>query len=235
MASQISELELEVPPLVDGERLTLDEFERRWDAMPEVKKAELLEGVVYMPPAALSMDHGAPHFNLVGWLGLYAMLTKGVGGADNASLRFDNANMPEPDALLRILETHGGKSWIGPKRVLEGAPELLAEISVTSKKVDLGIKLPIYERKGIQEYIVWRVKDKALDWFVLREGKYEPLPPGPDGLIRSRVFPGLWLDPAALIAEDSAQLLAAARLGHGSPEHCAFIGDLQRRAAGNVE
>ena len=106
-----------IPPLRDGDRMTWDEFERRWDAMPEVKKAELLEGVVYMPPPPVSDEHGIPHFDLIGWLAMYRFATPGVVGADNATVRLDMANAPQPDALLRILASHGGHARIDAQRV----------------------------------------------------------------------------------------------------------------------
>jgi Uma2 family endonuclease len=229
MATDIRVPAVGIPPLRDGDRLTRAEFERRWDAMPEVKKAELIEGVVHMPPA-LSIDHGAPHFDLIAWLGWYKTLTLGIGGADNASIRFNDRNMPQPDALLRILDTHGGRCRVTDDRYLEGGPELIAEISRTTKDIDLGVKRDVYRRFGVQEYIVWRVTDRAVDWFALRGGVYEPLAPGGDGITRSEVFPGLWLDAAALINGDSPRVLTAAQLGHGSPEHNAFIAELRRRA-----
>lgn len=212
----------------DGDRMTREEFERRWDAMPEVKKAELIEGVVYMPP--VSRSHGTPHFNFITWLGLYQLLTPGTEGADNTSIRFDDMNMPQPDALLRILETHGGRSRVDADGYYESGPELIAEIARTSTSYDLGVKREVYRRFGVQEYIVWRVEDRAIDWFALRNGVYVALATGPGGVLRSEVFPGLWLDPAALVVGDAARLLAVAQQGHGSPEHAAFIRELQRRA-----
>jgi hypothetical protein len=229
MATDIRTLELEVPLLRNGDRLSREEFERRWDAMPEVKKAELIDGVVYMPPI-LTMDHGEPHFSLITWLGIYQIITPGVGGADNASILFDDENVPQPDALLRILETHGGQSRISSKRVLEGGPEVVAEIANTTVSFDLGIKKEIYNRFNVQEYIVWRVPDQSVDWFVLRNNKYVSLNPGADGVIRSEVFPGLWLDPKALIYGDSGKLLEVSRQGHDSQEHREFIAELKRRA-----
>jgi Uma2 family endonuclease len=197
--------------------------------MPEGMKAELIEGVVSMAPS-LSVDHGEPHFDLIGWLYLYRVLTQGVAGADNASIRFDDRNMPQPDVLLRILESHGGRCRVSADRCLEGGPELVAEVSATTTAHDLGIKRDLYRRFGVQEYIVWRVADRAVDWFALHEGCYFPLDPRPDGVIQSQVFPGLWLHPAALVAGDMAQLLRTAQEGHGTPEHSEFIRELQRRA-----
>ena len=218
-----------VPPLREGDRLTRAEFERRWNAMPEGTKAELIEGVVSMAPS-LTLDHGEPHFDLIGWLYLYRVLTPGVAGADNASIRFDDRNMPQPDVLLRILESHGGRCRVSADRCLEGGPELVAEVSATTTAHDLGIKRDLYRRFGVQEYIVWRLADRAVDWFALHEGYYFSLDPRPDGVIQSQVFPGLWLHPAALVAGDMAQLLRTAQEGHGTPEHSEFIRELQRRA-----
>ncbi len=228
MATDVTALSTEVPPLRDGDRLTRPEFERRWDAMPEVKKAELVDGVVYMP--ALARDHGVPHFGLIGWLWMYQTLTPGTEGADNASVRFDDDNMVQPDALLRVLESHGGRCRVTRDRYLEGGPELVVEIANTTADEDIGAKRDVYRRFGVQEYIVWRVADRALDWFVLRNGYYWPLAPSADGIVRSEVFPGLWLDPVATVAGDTARVLTVAQLGHGSPEHAAFVTELRCRA-----
>ena len=229
MATDTRPAAVQVPPLRHGDRMDVAEFERRWDAMPEVTTAELIDGVVYMTP--VSRSHGVTHFDLLTWLGLYRLLTPGVEGADNASVRIRPRNMPQPDGLLRILESHGGRSRVGDGDILEGAAELVAEVSVTTADHDLGAKREVYRRLGVQEYVVWRVEDRAVDWFVLREGVYVPLAPGPDGVFRSEVFPGLWLNPAALIAGDGAALLRTAQEGHGTPEHAAFIRELERRAA----
>ena len=66
-----------------------------------------------------------------------------------------------------------------------------------------------------------------VDWFVLHEGRYEPLAPASDGLLRSRVFPGLWLDPAALIRGELAMVLAVVEQGVNSPEHAEFAARLR--------
>ena len=229
MATGMTDPLIEVPPLRHGERMSREEFERRWDAMPDLKRAELIEGVVYLMPA-LSRDHGVSHFDLITLLGWYRAQTPGVEGADNASVRFDDLNMPQPDILLRIDEDHGGRSRVGNDGYYEAGPELIAEIAVTSAAYDLGVKLKVYQRDGVPEYIVWRVDDRAVDWFVLSNGRYVRSDPGADGILRSDVFPGLWLDPAALVAGDAAKLFAIAQQGHASAEHAEFVRELQRRA-----
>jgi hypothetical protein len=159
-----------VPPLQAGDRLSRPEFERRFDSTPNLKKAELIEGVVYMPPPVSDKYHGRPHFDLITWLGMYRSATPGVVGGDNGSLRLDLDNEPQPDAYLRILSECGGQSRIDAEGYVEGAPELVAEVAASSVSYDLHVKLNVYRRHGVREYIVWRVLDEAIDWFVLREG-----------------------------------------------------------------
>jgi Uma2 family endonuclease len=219
-----------VPPLQTGDRLTRAEFERRYAAMPHLKKAELIEGVVYMP-SPVSDDHSGPHFDLITWLGLYRMATPGVVGGDNGTLRLDLDNAPQPDAFLRILETHGGQARLDDDRYITGAPELVAEVAVSSVSLDLHGKLNVYRRNGVREYVVWRVQDGEVDWFVLRESRYEMRPRTPGGLYQSEVLPGLWLDPAALVRGDLLGVFPVVQQGLASAEHAAFVTRLQHAAA----
>ena len=148
---------------------------------------------------------------------------------DNGSLRLDLSNMPQPDALLIVRPEYGGRVRIGEDDYIEGGPELVAEVSASSAGYDLGEKQAAYLRNGVLEYIVWRVLDRAVDWFVLRDDRYERLAPGADGILRSAVFPGLWLDPAALTGGDSARVLAVLQQGIGSAEHAGFVDQLGAR------
>lgn len=220
-----------IPPLRNGDRLSRAEFERRYCAMPEVKKAELIEGVVYMP-SPVSNEHSFSHFGVMFWVTHYWAFTPGIAGGDNGTLRLDLDNEPQPDAFLRILETHGGHSRVDGDGYVTGGPELVGEVSVSRVSIDLHSKLNVYRRNGVQEYVVWRVEDQAIDWFALREGQFEPLPLGADGLYRSEVLPGLWLDPAALMRADPARVLAVLQQGLASPEHAAFVARLQQAGAG---
>jgi Uma2 family endonuclease len=221
-----------IPPLENGDRLTRPEFERRYDAMPHLKKAELIEGVVYVPSPVSFDKHGGLHFDLIGWLAQYRMTTPGVRGGDNTSLRLDLDNMPQPDAFLMLLPSHGGQAVIDEDGYVAGAPELIAEVAASSASYDLHDKLGVYRRSGAREYVVWRVYDQAIDWFLLREGRYEPLPPGEDGIYRSEVLPGLWLAPAALLGGDLATVGQVLQQGLASPEHAEFVRRLQQAAAG---
>lgn len=217
-----------VPELRAGDRLTRAEFERRYAAMPHVKKAELIEGVVYMPSPVTQEDHGGPHFDVITWLGVYRAGTPGVEGGDNSTLRLDLDNEPQPDAFLRILPDYGGQSHNSGKYVA-GAPELIAEVAASSVSYDLHDKLRAYRRNEVREYVVWRVWDRAIDWFVLRDDRYERLAPNAEGQHRSEIFPGLWLEPAALLRGDLAQVIAVLQQGLASPEHAEFMTRLQRQ------
>jgi len=217
-----------VPPLQPGDRLTRAEFERRFDATPGLKKAELIEGVVYMPPPVSQEGHSSPHFDLIGWLSAYRAATPGIQGGDNGSLRLDLDNMPQPDAFLRITEACGGQSRIDADGYVEGAPEFVAEVAATSASYDLHAKLNVYRRHGVREYLVWRVFDRAIDYFVLLDGRYDRLPPTANTLYHSEVFPGLWLDPAALIAGDLAKVTTVLQKGLASRKHAAFVARLKK-------
>ncbi len=147
-----------LPPLRSGDHLTRDEFERRYRAMPAVHKAELIEGVVYMPSPVSAEDHGEPHFDLNGWLFVYRAHTPQVRGGDNATLRLDLDNEPQPDGYLRLLPECGGQARLVDGYVT-GAPELIVEVAASSASYDLHEKLNAYRRNGVREYVVWRVWD----------------------------------------------------------------------------
>jgi Uma2 family endonuclease len=227
--ADIPDVPVVVPPLRAGDRLTSVEFERRYNAIPDCKKAELIEGVVYMPSPVSTEEHAAPHFDLIGWLALYRAATPGVQGGDNATLHLDLDNRPQPDAFLRLLPEHGGQSRTSDDGYVEHAPELVAEVAASSASYDLHDKLNAYRRNGVREYVVWRVLDKAVDWYVLRGGRYEPLALSASGYYQSEVFPGLWLDAAALLRGDLAGVLQVLQQGLASPEHTQFKTHLQQR------
>jgi Uma2 family endonuclease len=214
-----------IPPLENGDRLTRDEFERRYDAMPGLKKAELIEGVVYVPSPTRLHHHGRPHAHLIGWLVQYEVATPGVVVADNSTARLDLDNEPQPDALLLIEPARGGQAVIDADDYIQGAPELVAEVAASSASYDLHAKLNVYRRNAVREYLVWRVLDRVVDWFVLRGGQFVPLA-ADGGLLKSEVFPGLWLDPEALVRGDMVRAMAVLQQGLGSPEHAAFVARL---------
>lgn len=215
------------PPLNSGDRLSRAEFERRYTAHPDIKKAELIEGVVYVSSPISYDKHADPHFNIITWLGVYRAATPGVKGGDNATLRLDLENEPQPDGLLRLEPTLGGKSVVTDDDYLEGVPELIVEIAASSASYDLHDKRRAYARNGVQEYLVIQTYEQRLDWFALHDDGYRLLQPDEQGILRSQVFPGLWLQPAALWSGDLAALLAVLQEGLASPEHAAFVEQLQ--------
>ena len=181
-----------------------------------------------MPSPVSTKRHGNPHFRLITWLGAYEARTSGVEGGDNSSLVLDLANEPQPDAFLRILPESGGQTGTDKNGYVEGGPELIGEVAATTASYDLHDKLRAYFRHGVQEYVVWRVAQQEIDWFVWDAGGYERLAPNAKRLYQSRVFPGLWLDPAALIAGNMTRVLEVAARGIASKEHTAFVRRLQR-------
>jgi hypothetical protein len=218
-----------VPPLENGDRLTRLEFERRYNAMPEHVRAELVEGVVIMASPVRHTMHGAPHFDLITWAGMYRVGTPGVFGGDNATIRLDVDNELQPDICLLIDPAHGGKASIDRDDYIAGPPEFVGEVAASTVSIDLGPKLNAYRRNGDGEYLVWRVQDAAIDWFVLREERFDRLLPDADGITRSIMLPGLWLDTAALLSGDLAQIHAVLREGLASTTHAAFVTSLAMR------
>ena len=218
-----------IPPLEPGDRLTRAEFERRYQSMAHVKKAELVEGVVYMPSPVRFDRHGHQHYRLIRWIGLYEGATPGLMGADNTTVRLDLSNEPQPDFLLMIDPKRGGQANISKDGYIEKAPELVAEIASSSVSFDLHTKLNVYRRSSVREYIVWRVADETIDLFVLENDDFQPLA-SEDGILKSRIFPGLWLDPAALIRDDRLRLTEVVQRGLASPEHREFVQRLQALA-----
>lgn len=215
-----------VPPLASGDRLNRYEFERRYALTGEDQKAELIEGIVYMAAALRFRSHGKPHGYLTGWLWTYMVATPGTELAVEPTIRLDLDNEPQPDAVLLISEEAGGATSLSEDDYLEGAPELAVEIAASSVAIDLGDKLRAYRRNGIQEYLVWRVFEGAIDWFSLQEGEYVPIPVDEDGIVRSRVFPGLWLAVEAMLVGEMTTVLAIVNQGAASEAHEAFVEQL---------
>ncbi len=211
-----------IPPLENGDRLTRTEFERRYDAMPRLKGAELIEGVVHMPSPVRFQGHGWPHLLLTTWIGYYVVSTPGTLGADNASARLDLDNEPQPDVLLMIDPAKGGQAKISDDDYVEGAPELVCEIASSSVSYDLHVKKNVYRRCGVREYVVWRAQDGEVDWFLQRDGEFERQQPDAAGVYRSRLFAGLWLDAGALRGNNPAKLNACLNEGLAAAEHAAF-------------
>jgi len=231
MASVVSVPNLEVRSLnvsgvsrlENGDRLKRPEFHRRYLAMADVKKAELIEGIVYMPSPVRIQAHGRPHQMINTWLGTYWAGTPGTDCGGNTSLLLDLDNEPQPDACLRVVESLGGTSRVTEGDYLEGPPELIVEIAGSSANYDLHQKRAVYARSGVQEYAVWRTEDGAFDWWELMDGDYvEIASEGDEGTIHSRMFPGLLLNRKALLEGRLSDVLRDLHRAMESPEHEAF-------------
>lgn len=226
MSDQHLPSQITIPPLENGDLLTRVEFERRYAAMPHLKKAELIEGIVYMASPLRFEPHAEPHARLITWLGFYAAFTPHTHVGDNPTVRLDIDNEPQPDAILLIDAHCGGQTRISDDGYIQGAPEFVAEIAASTATIDLRDKKRVYRRNGVKEYVVWQVTNSRLDWFCLQEGEYITLAPDADGIIRSQVFPGLWLAVSALLAGDMPQVIASLQTGFASIAHQQFVQQL---------
>jgi hypothetical protein len=220
-----------VPPLVDGQFLDQPTFHKLYEAMPPETRAELVGGVVYMP-SPVSVDHGEEDNDIGGWLFNYKVSTPGVSGANNATVKLDRTGEPQPDCQLRIPKELGGQTSIDDDGYVAGAPELVAEIARSSRHFDLNAKKNDYERAGVLEYVVVELDPDRVHWFIRRGDHFEELPPGHDGIFRSEVFPGLWLDAKALFAQDRRRLIRVLNQGLRTPEHKAFTAKLAQGSHG---
>ena len=216
----------DTPFLRNGDRLSRAEFERRYLAMPSVKKAELIEGIVYMPSPVRYKHHSQPHAHLTSWACYYVSKTPGLKVGDNGTSRLDEDNEPQPDVLLFVPKHLGGNAYVDEDDYISGSPELLCEVSASTVSIDLHAKKNAYRRNGVLEYLVVRTEDQEIDWFELVDGQYLPKQPDDHGLLRSKVFPGLCLDAPALLAGDLAKLFTAIDSATDSDEHRTFSAKL---------
>jgi Uma2 family endonuclease len=215
-------------PLVHGQRLDQPTFHDLYEQTSPKVKAELIGGVVYVASPVGSV-HSAEHGRLVGVGFMYAAATPGVEMHDNGTVILGPDSEPQPDVMLR--RVRGGTTHLGRRGTettyVAGPPEFVAEVSYSTEAIDLNQKRDDYDRHGVGEYLVHRVRARAAVLFGRdAAGRLVELPPDADGLLRSRVLPGLWIDPMALVAGDSARLLAVLNAGLASPEHAAFVASL---------
>ena len=233
-----------VPPLRDGDRMKREEFHRRYEAMGPSVRAELIEGIVHLyedqnaMPSPASYDHGGPYADASGWIYEYRKLTPGLISGLDCTVFADNDNEPQPDLLLGIPESVGGRARLirrGRKRYFAEVPELLIEVAASTERTDLNEKRRVYERNGAAEYLVLLPEREPAELLWLAagaDGRFAQVTPDPaDGLLKSRALPGLWLDEAALWAGDLPALSAAVERGCATPEHAAFV---ERLAGGGA-
>jgi Uma2 family endonuclease len=203
-------------PLENGDGLHSHEFLRRYEAMPHIKKAELIEGKVYMGSPVRADLHGEPDAVIQTWLGVYAANTPGTKLYTNTTLLLDVDNTFQPDAMLCLTPERGGRTRLNAKGYLCGPPELVVEIAASSASIDLQDKFQVYRRSGVPEYLVWRTAERRFDWFCLEEDEYQAQVPDAQGLLRSRTRPGLVLALQPLLRLEAAVLSALAPRSPGT-------------------
>jgi len=212
-----------IPPLEAGDHLTRAEFERRYEAMPRVKKAELIEGVVHMPSPVRWSNHGEKHASLVVWLGYYRAAVPGVRVADNASVGLDDENAVQPDVTMMLEGRHGGRATITPADYVEGSPELVAEVAASSASVDTHEKLA-----ATGAMVSWNTSSGASStasstgwpcgmanmWHYRRT---------PREFVEASCSPAFGLTRRRCCAATLARVLDVLRQGMASAEHAAFV------------
>lgn len=204
--------EMRLPVLENGDRLTVNDFMRRYAGMPGIRKAQLIEGIVHMPSPVRADAHAEPDGLIQLWLGLYSIQHPELKVYPNATLIMDADNAVQPDAMLCSRPRSGGRVWLDEKGYLHGSPELVCEIAASSASIDLHAKFQAYRRNGVQEYLVWLTEENTLRWFHLDDGNYAEQK-AKAALLTSRIFPGLVLDTKALLRGDKAKLAAALKSG----------------------
>jgi Uma2 family endonuclease len=173
--------------LIEGQRLDQRTFHALYEAMPPGTRAELIDGVVYMP-GPIGLEHGSAQMSVLRWLDYYAERTPGVELLGNATTVLNWRSEPQPDGLLRILPERGGRTW-NEGGYIHGAPELVVEVAKATRYVDLGPKLADYQNGGVLEYIVRALDPDEIFWFSQTEAALARRPVDGDGLYRSTVFP----------------------------------------------
>lgn len=199
------------PVLESGDRLSRAEFHARYCMRSDLKKAELVQGVVYVPAPTRLPQHGKPHIVMDSWIGAYALRMPNVEAASNATVFLGDDDEVQPDVLLFRTNHPDCRARLDDEGYIHGAPDLVVEVAASSASYDLHDKMESYRRAGVPEYLVWRTLDKAFDWFRQVDGQYVRVEPSPDGIIESHTFPGLRLPVAKLLAGDYAAVLAAVR------------------------
>jgi Uma2 family endonuclease len=217
-----------LPPLEQGERMDRREFHARYEAMPPGTRAELIGGRVYVTASPVKRRHGKPHIKVGTWLETYAAQTPGTEALSDTTTILAEDSEPQPDVAMRVVI--GGRTTVDADDYVVGCPELVCEVASSTASYDLHEKLADYDRYGAVEYVAVLVRTAEVRWHRRgADGRLAVVPPDADGLYRSTAFPGLWLDPAALLAGDTSRVLDVLAAGLASPEHAAFAADLAAR------
>jgi Uma2 family endonuclease len=219
-----AQTKIALPPLVNGQHLDQPTFHERYESMPDGTWAELVGGRVYMP-SPVRNEHGDTDDLISYWSVHYRRKTKGLRSGKNTTIILGAFGETQPDGHLRIPQALGGQSRI-ERGFIVGAPELLIEIARSSRSYDLNEKKAEYAEAGVREYIVVELGPNRVHWFILRDGHFVDLPVEADGIYRSEVFPGLWLDAGALLDEDLDRVVEGLEQGLQTPQHATFAAKL---------
>lgn len=230
MATAKPPRKMRLPPLENGDHLDQPTFHARYQAMPEDCRAQLIGGIVYMP-SPQKVPHSETQLLVVRWLDEYAEATPGTKALLNNTQILGPESEPEPDACLFILPEHGGRVYVDEDEYLHGAPELIVEVSSSTESIDLHGKKQDYQKAGVSEYVVLALRMQQVFWFLRQRGKYKEVPLPGDGIFRSRMFPGLWLDAEAILRCHRPGVLAALKQGLAAAEHAAFVAKLRKQAS----
>lgn len=217
-----------IPPFENGDRMDQKTFHALYLQTPKGFRAELIGGIVHVP-SPTSARHARPQRMFCQWLGEYSDNTPGTDAFDNITSVMSEASEPQPDLSLIVLPEAGGQTRLTPEEYLQGAPELAVEISNTTATIDLNAKMRDYERYGVREYLVVIMREREVRWFARRKDRFAPMKPDADGVLRSKVFPGLWLDTAGVFDRGARRLLVTLRKGLASPEHTKFVAKLSKK------
>jgi Uma2 family endonuclease len=217
-----------IPPFENGDRMDQKTFMALYEQTPKGFRAELINGEVHTP-SPVSVRHGRPHQHLSTLLGTYAVETEGTEAFIDITAIMSQNSVPQPDLSLIVTPEAGGQTAENARGYLTGAPELAVEVSNTTAGIDLNAKLLDYERYGVREYLVVIVREREVRWYGRRKDRFTPMKPDADGVLKSKVFPGLWLDTAGVFDRSAKQLLATLRKGLASPEHAKFAAKLAKK------
>ena len=229
-ALHATQVPLRLPPLEAGDHLDQATFHARYKAMPPAFHAELIGGMVIVP-SPLSQGHGVYHALVMTWLGHYWIATPGTLAWDNATTILGETSELQPDGGLIIEPACGGQTGLSDDGYTTGPPEFIVEVASSSASIDLHAKRRDYEQAGVLEYVVVVLRQQVIRWFILQNGTYQEVSLAADGIFRSRIFPGLWLHANALLQLDGVTVMEALRQGLATPEHAAFVQQLQERRA----
>ena len=209
--------------LVNGERMSQPEFHRRYEACPNGEKWELVGGVVYYMASPLKLNHSRYDGEIGLLLETYRLQTPGIEVTHNATAILGGESEPQPDLAMRILPEYGGQSRTSADDYLEGAPELVVEIAHSRRALAMHAKRKDYQRSGVIEYLILLVEEQQIKWFDFPN----EISPNREGISRSRVFPGFWVDIEALLHRDSRRLMEVLQQGLASRQHASFVKRLE--------